>query len=55
MVFRRRALLNKHKTKLKTEKAKRVLGWEPKVTNIQDIISSAWKWHQLHPNGYSGK
>ncbi len=35
-----------------SEKAKKVLGWQPKFTNIEDIIASAWKWHKNHPNGY---
>ena len=26
------------------EKAKNVLGWNPKYTNIQDIIETAWNW-----------
>ncbi|PHF97053.1 UDP-glucose 4-epimerase GalE [Bacillus wiedmannii] len=33
-------------------KAKEVLGWEPKYTSIKDIIATAWKWHQSHPEGY---
>ena len=28
------------------------LGWEPKNTNMQDILSSAWEWHKTHPHGY---
>jgi UDP-glucose 4-epimerase len=36
-----------------SEKAKRVLGWRPKRDNLKEIISTAWKWHQSHPNGYS--
>ncbi len=28
------------------------LGWQPKNTNMQDILSSAWEWHKSHPNGY---
>jgi len=28
------------------------LGWEPKYTNLQDILSSAWEWHTSHPHGY---
>jgi UDP-glucose 4-epimerase len=28
------------------------LGWEPRYPNLHDIIESAWKWHQAHPNGY---
>ncbi len=26
------------------------LGWKPTRTNMQDILSSAWEWHQS--NGY---
>jgi UDP-glucose 4-epimerase len=26
--------------------AKEVLGWNPKYTNIEDIIQSAWAWEQ---------
>ncbi|MFN3491562.1 MAG: UDP-glucose 4-epimerase GalE [Anaerolineales bacterium] len=28
------------------------LGWNPKFTNLQDILSSAWEWHKSHPHGY---
>lgn len=35
-----------------SEKAKRVLGWKPEHENLEEIISSAWKWHKNHPNGY---
>ena len=35
------------------EKAKTVLGWEPKITSLEDIIKSAWVWHSTHPNGYN--
>lgn len=35
-----------------SDKAKRVLGWKPEHTDIEEIIASAWKWHQNHPNGY---
>lgn len=35
-----------------SEKAKRVLGWDPKQDRLEEIISSAWKWHQSHPNGF---
>lgn len=34
------------------ERIKKELGWEPKNTNLQDILSSAWEWHVSHPNGY---
>jgi len=35
-------------------KAKEVLGWNPKHADLEEIISSAWKWHSNHPNGYKG-
>lgn len=35
-----------------SQKAKRVLGWNPKRTHIEQIIEDAWSWHQSHPNGY---
>jgi UDP-glucose 4-epimerase len=34
-------------------KIRRELGWEPRYPELHDIISSAWKWHQSHPQGYS--
>lgn len=35
-------------------KAKAVLGWIPEFTKVEDVISSAWKWHESHPEGYKG-
>lgn len=35
-----------------SEKARTILGWKPVYTNIGDIIASAWKWHNTHPEGY---
>ncbi|MBK9163246.1 MAG: UDP-glucose 4-epimerase GalE [Acidobacteria bacterium] len=34
------------------EKATSVLGWQPKISGIEEIIASAWKWHTTHPEGY---
>jgi UDP-glucose 4-epimerase len=34
-------------------KAKNELGWRPKYPKLEDIIASAWRWHQRHPAGYS--
>lgn len=36
-----------------SEKAKSVLGWKPEHASLEEIIASAWKWHQGHPNGYT--
>ncbi|MBI9009837.1 MAG: UDP-glucose 4-epimerase GalE [Tenericutes bacterium] len=33
------------------QKAKKLLGWSP-TKNIEDVIGSAWGFHQAHPNGY---
>ena len=35
------------------EKAKKILGWEPKIKRLDEIIASAWKWHKAHPEGYT--
>jgi UDP-glucose-4-epimerase GalE len=29
------------------EKAREILGWAPKVSDLGTLIDSAWKWHQL--------
>lgn len=36
----------------KADKAREVLGWQPKHPDLESIISSAWQWHSAHPNGY---
>ena len=36
-----------------SEKAKTVLGWKPEHADLEEIISTAWKWHSTHPNGYA--
>lgn len=35
-----------------SEKIKRVLGWNPRHSNVEAIVRSAWEWHHAHPNGY---
>jgi UDP-glucose 4-epimerase len=35
-----------------SDKIRRELGWTPQHPGLQDIIQSAWEWHQSHPNGY---
>jgi UDP-glucose 4-epimerase len=32
-------------------KAREILGWEPKYADLNQIIESAWRWHQTNPNG----
>lgn len=35
-----------------SEKAKKLLKWEPRYTRLETIIENAWSWHKNHPNGY---
>ncbi len=35
-----------------SEKARAVLGWQPRHAGLEEIIASAWSWHKRHPNGY---
>lgn len=35
-----------------SDKIRRELGWQPKYSNLRDIIETAWAWHEAHPNGY---
>lgn len=35
-----------------SSKIRRELGWAPRITDIEDIIGSAWRWMQRHPDGY---
>ncbi len=36
-------------------KAHEILGWTPEITDMKEIIASAWKWHKSHPEGYNDK
>ena len=35
-----------------SEKAKKVLGWNPQHADLEKIIESAWRWHSTHSDGY---
>jgi len=37
------------------EKARKILGWEPKYTDVKDVIGTAWGWHKNHPDGYGDR
>lgn len=30
----------------------RELGWAARITNLEEIIASAWRWFERHPRGY---
>lgn len=34
-------------------RAREVLRWEPKRSTLDEMVDSAWRWHQAHPNGYA--
>ena len=34
-------------------RARDVLGWSPKYTDMESIVRTAWRWHQQHPQGYA--
>lgn len=36
-----------------SEKAIKGLGWNPKFTEVQEIIKTAWEWHKRNPEGYA--
>ena len=35
-----------------SDKAKKILGWQPKFAEVEKIIATAWNWHKNHPKGY---
>ncbi|MGD8603238.1 MAG: UDP-glucose 4-epimerase GalE [Anaerolineales bacterium] len=35
-----------------SDKIMNELGWEPQYPELEQIIGSAWEWHQAHPQGY---
>lgn len=34
------------------EKVRRELGWAPKFSRLEEIVTTAWEWHRKHPDGY---
>ena len=36
-------------------KIREALGWKPQFSALEDIVRSAWDWHQKHPNGYGDR
>lgn len=35
-----------------SQKAKDILGWNPKYNSLEKIITDAWNWHSKNPNGF---
>jgi len=38
-----------------SDRIRRELGWTPRYPEINQIVESAWRWHQRHPSGYADK
>ncbi|MFQ9617347.1 MAG: UDP-glucose 4-epimerase GalE, partial [Clostridium butyricum] len=38
-----------------SKKARKILGWNPIRTNIENIIKDAWRWHENNIDGYEYK
>ena len=36
-------------------RAREVLGWTPRYTELRPIIETAWNWHRTHPRGYGDR
>jgi len=36
-----------------SERIQQELGWQAQHSSLEEIITSAWEWHQSHPHGYS--
>ncbi len=35
-----------------SHKAKQILGWSSKRSDIKEMIQSAWHWYESHPYGH---
>ena len=37
------------------DRARDALEWQPRYTDLQEIVGTAWNWHQAHPRGYDDR
>ncbi|MCD6416767.1 MAG: UDP-glucose 4-epimerase GalE [Planctomycetes bacterium] len=35
-----------------SERIRAELGWQPRSSSLDEIITSAWRWHSAHPDGF---
>jgi UDP-glucose 4-epimerase len=33
--------------------AGRALGWQPRLSQLDSIVETAWRWHSTHPRGFA--
>ncbi|KAF0422737.1 UDP-glucose 4-epimerase GalE [Pediococcus pentosaceus] len=38
-----------------SQKARKILKWNPQYDDVKEIIKTAWNWTQKHPNGYEDR
>lgn len=36
-----------------SERAQRELGWRPRFADLDEIVRTAWRWREAHPDGYT--
>lgn len=36
-------------------RARELLGWEPRRSTLEEMVESAWRWRESHPNGYGDR
>jgi UDP-glucose-4-epimerase GalE len=36
-------------------RARTELGWQPRASQVDEIVRTAWEWHRRHPHGYAGR
>lgn len=36
-------------------RARELLDWSPRFTDLRETVASAWKWHSTHPHGYNDR
>ena len=36
-----------------SERIRSELGWAPQFPGLEEMVASAWRWHQRHPGGYA--
>jgi len=38
-----------------SQRAREVLGWNPRFGDLDSIVETAWRWHESHPEGYGDR
>jgi len=36
-----------------SSRARQLLGWHPRYTDLRSIVETAWRWHRTHPRGFA--